>query len=208
MIPMAIKPRLNPPHVVAGDAPGGVPQIVGTQLLIFGVLVATYIGLWMVYDDSARLPGTLVQPPHQIAMPQGMYHEVHWTKELTDIRAAEVAKLTQGGPIAGASDAQAFRVPIDQAMVLLVQRGLPTKVMPEAMAQIELAKASTEANGGQTEWLSGDLNPNDGAVSAKAAAATASNATAAAAPAKATETTHAAPAGASATEAKPQAAHH
>jgi hypothetical protein len=159
MIPMATKqPRQNPDHVLAGDAPGGIPQIVLTQFLIIGTIVATYIGLWMVLDDSAMLPGTKPQEPRPIAMPWGYNHEVAWTSELTDLRASEEKKLTGGGANGG-SDAAAFRIPIEKAMALVVQRGLPTKVMPQFQAQIDLARQTTESNGGQTEWLSTDRDP-------------------------------------------------
>ncbi|MBC7545663.1 MAG: hypothetical protein H7338_23280 [Candidatus Sericytochromatia bacterium] len=184
---MAIKPRLNPPHVLAGDAPGGAAQIVFTQLLIVGTIVVTYIGLWLYLDDSSRLPGTKVQPPKQIAMPYYYRHEVPWTKELTDVRASEQQKLTVAGAIAGASDAAAYRIPIENAMALVVQRGLPTKLMPEAMRQLDVRRESTEANGGQAEWLHNPEREALGGVShaadGAAPAATGSEAHSATAPA-------------------------
>jgi hypothetical protein len=141
---MATKPRENPPHVLAGEAPGGVAEVVFKQLGVLAAIAFLYISLWMILDDSARLPGTKVQPPKPIAMPQGLMHEAGWTPELKAIREAEATKLNSW---------EAGKIPVDKAMALLAQRGLPTKALPEAQKQMDMAHTTTEANGGQTHWM-------------------------------------------------------
>jgi hypothetical protein len=144
MIPMATKPRENPAHVLAGEAPGGAPEVVFKQLGVLAGIVFLYISLWMILDDSAMLPGTKVQPPKPIALPQGIAHEVTWDPELKAVREAEAKKL-------GSWDAG--KMPIDKAMALLAKRGLPTKALPEAQRQLDLAHTMTEGNGGQVQWM-------------------------------------------------------
>lgn len=144
MIPMATKPRENPSHVLAGEAPGGVAEVVFKQLGVLAAIAFLYISLWMILDDSAMLPGTKVQQPKPIPMPAGLVHEASWTPELKAIRDDEAKKL---------SSWDAGKIPVDKAMALLAQRGLPTKPMAEAQKQVEIATTVTEANGGQIQWM-------------------------------------------------------
>lgn len=113
-------PRRNEPHVLAGEAPGGVMQVVATQLLIIGTIAATYIGLWMVLDDSARLPGTKVKPAPQPALPIGVVHEVGPTEELQQVRATQGKLIGEYGINEGKGT---YRMPIERAMELTAQRG-------------------------------------------------------------------------------------
>lgn len=142
---MATKPRENPSHVLAGEAPGGVPEVVIKQLGVLLGIVFLYISLWMILDDSARLPGQKVAQPKPIAMPVGYVHEASWTPELKAIREDEAKKL---------SSWDAGKIPVEKAMALIAKRGLPTKPMAESLQQVDLAKTTTESNGGQVQWLS------------------------------------------------------
>jgi hypothetical protein len=181
MIPMATKPRENPSHVLSGEAPGGVAEIVFKQFGVLLAIVFLYISLWMILDDSAWLPGTKVQPPKPIAMPHGLLHEVAWDPALKAVRDEEAKKIDSW---------DAGKIPVDKAMALIAQRGLPTKLMAASQQQVDLATTTTEANGGQIQWMK--AQPAEHAAPAAHGAAPAEHATPAAHGAAPAE--HAAPA--------------
>ena len=141
---MATKPRENPTHVLSGEAPGGVAEVVFKQFGVLLAIVFLYISLWMILDDSAWLPGTKVQPPKPIAMPQGLVHEVALDPALQAVRDEEAKKIDSW---------DAGKIPVDKAMALIAQRGLPTKLMAASQQQVDLATTTTEANGGQIQWM-------------------------------------------------------
>jgi hypothetical protein len=123
------------------DSPGGGYERRDLSLraiVVFGIFVAASVLLsilvaywlfWYSADEAART-GPRLSPLAQQEAPQGPRLQVNAPGDLRKFRAQEDALLDSYGWIN--REAGSVHIPIDRAMRLLVERGLP--VTPEAAA--------------------------------------------------------------------------
>ena len=98
---------------------------------LFGVALAVHIAIWLLFVFFAAREAQNVAPRFPLAisqenrLPPEPRLQIHPRQDLQDLRAGEDAVLNKYGWV----DKQAgvARIPIDEAMKLTVQRGLPTR---------------------------------------------------------------------------------
>ena len=109
-----------------------VPDIVkfGIGLMVSAIVI--HILMWGLYRYfAARLPGTqsigIVQDhlPPEPRLQGAPGHEIHPVDELKSMRAAEESVLTTYAWVAQANGTA--RIPVEQAIKMLAERGLPSR---------------------------------------------------------------------------------
>jgi hypothetical protein len=109
-----------------------IPDIVKFGIGLMLVAIVTHILMWGLYRYfAARIPGTQSIGIAQDRLPpeprlQGAPgHEIHPVDELNAMLAAEESMLTTYAWVAEASGTA--RIPIEQAIKMLAERGLPSR---------------------------------------------------------------------------------
>jgi hypothetical protein len=125
----------DPKHAGGGDTrptPGYetrdlTPRAIATFLVVLAVTIVgvLVVSMW-IYDYSASRLAQTEAPPSPLAKPAAPPEprlQVAAPKDMQEFRAAEDAALKSYGWVDRA--AGAVRIPIDRAMQLLAERGLP-----------------------------------------------------------------------------------
>lgn len=103
------------------------PRAIATFLVVLAVTIVgvLLVSMW-IYDYSASRLAQTEAPPlplAKLAAPPGPRLQVSAPKDMQEFRAAEDAILKSYGWVDRA--AGVVRIPVDQAMQLLAERGLP-----------------------------------------------------------------------------------
>jgi hypothetical protein len=109
-------------------------------ILLFGaalivVAVAIHGGVWLLFEVFARRTAAADPRPAPLAQPAGQLPpnprlQTRPVNELKAMRADEETQLTMEGPVDG--EPGVYRIPIERAKQLIVERGLPTRQLERA----------------------------------------------------------------------------
>ena len=109
-----------------------IPDIVKFGIGLMLVAIVTHILMWGLYRYfAARVPGTQSigiardRLPPEPRLQGAPGHEIHPVDELKSMLAAEESVLTTYAWVAQANGTA--RIPIDQAIKMLAERGLPSR---------------------------------------------------------------------------------
>jgi hypothetical protein len=128
------------PEVAHETSDVSVPDIAKFGVGLIIIAIVTHILMWGLYkyfaaqEPYARTAGQArEQLPPEPRLQGAPGHEIHPVEELNSMRAAENSVLTTYAWVAQANGTA--RIPIEQAIKMLAERGLPSRsgVYPQSM---------------------------------------------------------------------------